>query len=278
MTDKNDKLQQITGGDQRLSPLVDDLITDAGRGTENIGENDVRPPRILICQSGSPYRKPDDPKQIPGLNELDIFNDLSGDNYHRGPLKFIVLDAMKPRCVEFAPMDEGGGVLDMDVPLNDPRAQFSTDGDGKRQKPVATMFRDFLVYLPDQGEVAVLSMKGSQLKIAVQLNSKTKLPIKGEMIDAALKGRVIADPPAWARTFSVSTVMLRDSAKGYSWGGYTLKLEGLTPPDVRRICRELNEAYAKKNVIVPVEPDDEPTFDPSELEHQPSARVGTTDM
>ena len=137
-----------------LQDIAGDLISDAGRGTEDIGE--VKPPRILICQSGSPYRKPDDAKQIPGLNELDIFNDLSSENYGRGPLKIVVVKVLPPKHIEFAPMDEGGGVIDFDVPLGDPRTQFTTDAEGHRHKPAATLFRDFLVWLPDQQEVAVL--------------------------------------------------------------------------------------------------------------------------
>src|SRR2546430_521810 len=128
MTDKLEKQ-----GSQALAAIPEDLKRDAGRGTTNIGPEDVRPPRLLICQAGSPQRKPDDAKQIPGLNELDIFNDLSSENYGRGPLKFIVVDAMKPRGIQFAPLEEGGGVIDFDVPPNDPRMQWHTAADGTRE-------------------------------------------------------------------------------------------------------------------------------------------------
>src|SRR5262245_54045545 len=107
---------QASFGELVEGQIPSDLIRDAGRGTENVGENDVRPPRILICQAGSPYRKMDDPKQIKGLNELDIFNDLTSENYGRGPLRFCILQILTPRYIEFAPMDEGGGVIDFNVP------------------------------------------------------------------------------------------------------------------------------------------------------------------
>lgn len=251
-----DEAIETTSKEQALSTIPADLMRDAGRGTENIGTEDVRPPRVLICQAGSPQRKPDDAKQIVGLQELDIFNDLSGQNYGRGPLRFTVLEAMKPRYIEFAPMEAGGGVLDFDVKPNDPRTQFTNGPDGKRVKPVATMFRDYLVWLPDHQEVAVLSMKGSQLKVAVQLNGKIKLPIKGELIHESLKGQIVMDPPSWARTFTVATVMERREPN-QAWGNYTLKLEGLTPTEVREMCSALATAYAGKNIIVDREPDDE---------------------
>lgn len=252
-----------TQGSKALSKMPEDLVADAGRGTSNIGEEDVRPPRVGICQAGSPQRKPDDAKQIVGLNELDMFNDLSEENYGRGPLKFVVFEARKPRYIQFAPVEEGGGVIDFDVPANDPRTQFTTGDDGKRVKPIATKFYDFLVWLVDQQEPAVVSMKGSQLKVAVQLNGKIKLPLKGELIDSSLKGQILTDPPAWARTFSLSTVMQRRDQQ--AWGNYVLKQEsGLTPPDVRNLCRALADSYAKKNVIIEREnPDD---FEPAAYE------------
>lgn len=265
---KNEELEQ-TPKNQELVTVPSDLIRDAGRGTEDIGVEDVRPPRILICQSGSPQRKPDDAKQIPGLNELDIFNDLSGEIYGRGPLKFVVIKAFRPRYIEFAPMDQGGGIVDFDVKSSDPRTQFSTDANGKRVKPRATKFHDFLVWLPDHQEIAVLTMKSTQIPVAVQLNGKMKLPLKGELIHPALKGQVIAEPPAWARTFSVSTVMARRDS--YAWGNYNLKLEGLTPQSTRELCAQLNDVYAKKNIIIEREPDEtesegDASFDPSTME------------
>ena len=259
----------VKQGEQGLANIPEDLRRDAGRGTENIGPDDVRPPRILICQAGSPYRKPDDAKQIPGLNELDIFNDLSGEIYGRGPLKFVVINTMRPRYIHFAPMDQGGGIIDFDVPPSDPRTQFSTGSDGRRMKPVATMFRDFLVWLPENQELAVLSFKSTQLSVAVQLNGKMKLPIKGELISPALKGQIITDPPAWARTFALTTVMERKDA--YAWGNYNLKLVGLTPTETRETCSMLADVYGKKNIIVEHEHEAEPgdtDFNPAEYEQQ----------
>lgn len=238
--------QQALANKQLMNEIAGDLVTDAGKGTENAGE--VRPPRILVCQSGSPYRKPGNAKQIPGLEEMDIFNDLSGDNYKKGPLKIVVVNILPVRHIEFAPMEQGGGVIDFDVKPGDPRTMFTTDAEGKRQKPIATTFMEFLVWLPDQEDVAVLSMKGSQLSVAERLKGKTKLPIKGELIDPRLKGQIVTNPPSWARTFSLTTAMA--SKDNYSWAAYNLKDEGLTPAFVREICRGLNETYSKKNIVI----------------------------
>lgn len=224
-----------------LAEIPEDLVRDAGRGVENIGTEDVRPPRLLICQAGSPQRKPDDPKQIAGLQELDMFNDLSGDIYGRGPLNFAVISSLGHRHIEFAPMDEGGGVIDFDVPDDDPRAQFTTDDEGKRVKPVATKFYDYLIWLIERQELVAFSLKSTQIKTAIKLNGLLKLPLK-------IEGRIFMNPPAWARTYTISTKMEKD--KEYSWGGYNLSTVGITDVDTREMCKLLADTYAKANVII----------------------------
>lgn len=229
---------------QEAAPLAEipaDLMQHSGQGTESIGSDDVKPPRLMICQSGSPQRKPDDPKQIVGLNELDMFNDLSQEIYGRGPLKIVVIRCLGSRHIEFAPMEEGGGVKDYDVRPGDPRTLFTTDEGGERVKPVATKFYDYLVWLPEHSEVLVLSMKSTQLKVAMRLNGLLKLPLK-------IGDRVLPNPPAWARTFELTTAM--EKRDNYSWGNYGLRQVGITDDESRAICASLAESYKNKNVQI----------------------------
>jgi hypothetical protein len=95
-----------------------------------------------------------------------------------------------------------------------------------------------------------------------------KLPLKGEVLSPALKGQIIMDPPSWARTFSVTTVMERKDS--YAWGNYNLKLEGLTPTEIRETCSMLADVYAKKNIIIEHEQEAEPedvSFNPDQYEN-----------
>jgi hypothetical protein len=227
---------------------MDDLVADAGRGVEQIGPEDVRPPRLLICQAGSPQRKPDDPKQIHGLQELDMFNDLSGEIYGRGPLNFVIISSQGHRHIEFAPMDQGGGVIDFNVPDGDPRTEFTTNEQGERVRPVATKFYDYLAWLTDKQELVVISMKSTQIKVAVKLNGLLKLPLRLE------DGRVITDPPAWARTYAIETRMDKD--KNYSWGGFNLRTIGITPTETRLVARKLADSYAGKRIVIEVDEQD----------------------
>ncbi len=215
----------------------DDLVADAGRGTEAIGVNDVRPPRLMLCQSGSPQRKPDDPKQIAGLQELDLFNSLSGEIYGRS-LRFAVIASLGSHWVEF---NDDLTVADPSVPEGDPRTEWTEDADGNRVKPKATRFYDYLVWLLDQNEVMAFSLKSTQIKNAIKLNGLLKLPLK-------IGDKIIANPPAWARVYKVETKMEKD--KTYSWGGYNLATDGVTPTDVRLMISELAKVYAKANVVI----------------------------
>lgn len=242
--EKTESLTKTTGTVPATIP--DDLVRDSGRGTEQIGANDVRPPRLLVCQSGSPQRKPGNLKQIPGLQEMDLFNDLSNEIYGQGPLPFCVVSSLGHRNIQFRPMDEGGGVIDFDVPDDDPRAQFTTNEAGERVKPIATKFYDYLVWLPEQQELVVLSFKSTQIKSAIKLNGLLKLPLK-------IGGRVLLEPPAWARTYTLTTRMEQDSQ--YSWVGFNVATAGVTPQDVREICSTLADRYIGKNVIIEREDD-----------------------
>jgi hypothetical protein len=219
-----------TGG--ALASMPQDLVERAGQGTENIGAGDVKPPRLRICQAGSAQRKPDNPLQIQGLNELDMFNDLSGEIYGRGPLKFVVIAQLGSRGMQFA--GDGKTIVDFDVPINDPRMNFTQDTNGKRVKPVATLFYDYVIWLVDQQEFVALSLSSSQIKIAKKLNSFLRLPIK-------LDNVTLPNPPAWARMYSFTTASQQDGT--YSWGVYNLAQLGVTDIAVREQCAMLYDVF-----------------------------------
>jgi hypothetical protein len=220
------KEQQTTALD-----TFDDLIADAGRGTENIRSKDVRPPRIVLCQSGSPQRKEGNEKQIPGLQELDLFNSLSGEIYGRS-LTFTVIKMLGTHWVEF---NKDLQVVDRDVPEDDPRAQWTENEDGERVKPVATQFYDYIVWLTEHHEVCALSFKSTQIKNALKLNGLLKNPLK-------TGGKILVNPPAWARTYVLTTTMQQD--KKYAWAGYNLATApGITPLETRQHCSILANDY-----------------------------------
>ncbi len=143
------------------------------RGTEHITKDDLQLPWLGLAQANSPQVVEGDPKFIPGLKSGDMFNTISGEIYGRGPLHFAVIRGDKPRGIEFKPMDEGGGIVDFNVALDDPRMKWTAPtAKNPKGKPIATKFYDFIVYLlRDKPEPIVLSMKSSNITMAKKLNS-----------------------------------------------------------------------------------------------------------
>jgi len=135
-------------------------------GTEHLTSDDVHMPRLVLAQAMSPQLNKANPEYIDGLGVGDLFNSVSGLVYGPGPLTFSVLVSHPPRAIEFAPLSDGGGVLDPHVPLTDPRLQWGPNG----EHPQATKFYDYVLFLYDSEEVIALSLARSGIKAAKSLN------------------------------------------------------------------------------------------------------------
>lgn len=168
---KEDKTLAKRGETAISRPDHLDRFKDDRRGTEHLQREDVKMPRLTLAQKMSPQMEKSDPKYIPGLNTGDLFNDLTSEIYGPGPINFTIVRADKPRAIEFIPMDEGGGIRDFNVPMNDPRTRWSPEG----EKPVATVYYDYILALLPSREPVVLSLKSTQLKVAKQLNGLMQL-------------------------------------------------------------------------------------------------------
>lgn len=141
-------------------------------GTEHIGKDDLRLPRLALAQGLTPQVA----EQKEGFTTGVMFNSLDETIYGKGPIPFVILRGDRPRFVQFAPREAGGGIIDPDVKAGDPRTKFTTNEKGERVKPVATKFYDFIIAMLPLGEdpmknVISLSFKGAGLKMAMQLNT-----------------------------------------------------------------------------------------------------------
>ena len=215
-----------------------DLIQDAGRGAENIDDNDVRPPRLMACQSGSPHKKPSNPKYIQGLNEMDLFNSLTGEIYG-GTVVFTVIKSLGTHWMEF---NADLTVKEANVPKGDPRTIPGEDANtGKWIKPQAVQFHDYLFFLPNTGEVVTFSFKSTQIKRAIQLNGLLRYPLR-------VGTTIIPRPPTWARTYQLTTKP--ESKNGFDWIGFNIEQIGVTDPTVRSACSELSKSFDKVKIEV----------------------------
>lgn len=125
-------------------------------GTEDIGRDDLRLPRLVIAQGLSTQLIEGDSNYIPNLKMFDLFNDLTGEIYGKGPLNIIPIRRDVVR-IEFD-SEDGNIVRDRNVPANDPRLLW--DGD---KPPRATKFTEFVALIlhdsPRRPEPIVISIK-----------------------------------------------------------------------------------------------------------------------
>lgn len=156
-------LQRSSGalvGPTEEAPEWMDLDDKTGKG--GISRDEIRLPRLAIAQGLSPQMLPGKPEFIEGLSMFDLFNDVTGEIYGKGPLYFIAAQRSVAR-VQFRPREQGGGLVDANVPPDDPRLQGSKDpATGKWTPPLATVFVEFaamLLHSDRQPEPIVISIK-----------------------------------------------------------------------------------------------------------------------
>lgn len=152
---------------QALGPAPD-YIPKSRRGFEDTLQTDIQIPRLALAQAMSPQVTEGDPARIPDLKVGDLFNSVTGQIYGKSVI-VQVLRKMPLRAMEFRSVDDGGGVIDPNVPLNDPRLKWGTTGDKKKDQPKATLFRDFLAVILPQREMIALSFKSSGIAAAKSL-------------------------------------------------------------------------------------------------------------
>jgi hypothetical protein len=165
MTEK--KIDAVATQNQGLAPAPD-YIPKSRRGFEDTLQTDLMIPRLALAQAMSPQVTDGDPARIENLKVGDLFNSVTGQVYGR-EVFVQVLRKMPLRAMEFRPVDAGGGVVDPDVPLGDPRLKWGNTGDKKADKPQATLFRDFLAVVLPQREIIALSFKSSGITAAKNL-------------------------------------------------------------------------------------------------------------
>ena len=227
----DDKLVPTTGTLSTRPEYLDKYKGDK-RGADHFTSDDLRLPRLTIAQKTSKQIEEGTPEYIEGLKFGDLFNDLSSEIYGKDTLQFIIIRADRPRAMEFTPLDEGGGVVDFDVPLNDPRCAWTTGEDGKRNKPVATVFYDYVLLLVASGEMIALSLKSTGLKVAKRLNSMIKL----------------RGAPVFTGLYEVSIAIEKNDAGSY--GVYVIKNAGWADEKLAAVGEKEFEAVKDKTIDI----------------------------
>jgi hypothetical protein len=235
-----------------ISSTRADFVDKSDRsGTEEIGRDELRLPRLAIAQGLSPQITPDSSQYIEGLKLFDLFNDLTGEIYGRGPFLFITI-RRDVRRIEFIPRSDGGGVRDMNVPLGDPRNEWSTDETtGERRPPSATKFVEFVIFLmrPNRApEPIVLSIKDTN-----KFNRRAHERLTGFI---KLRNAAIYEGIYKLRSMS-------EKNDNGTFGVYVIENAGfLNDKTLYNYCREFHESLKGKQIIVDREEDIENSGDP----------------
>ncbi|HVJ72082.1 MAG TPA: hypothetical protein VM531_11355 [Sphingomicrobium sp.] len=170
------KQELVKAPEQQLAKLAPGALAERPlrlkpgdkRGMETFTKDDISIPRLALAQALSPQVTEGDPAYVAGMTAGDLFNSMTSENYGR-EVFVQILRKDKLRAVEFFPIEDGGGIRDLNVPLSDDRCKWGEDG----EKPRATIFRDYIgrLILPDgRREMIALSFKSTGIKVAKQLN------------------------------------------------------------------------------------------------------------
>jgi hypothetical protein len=219
------------------------IPTNDRRGTEDIGNDDIQMPRLVLAQDMSPQLKKSGASYIAGLEPGHFFHSLTGEDYGPGPIYFYIVRAYKPRFVEFVPRSEGGGVRDPNVSPDDPRTHFGPDG----EPPLATKFYDYLIIMepieptdPASSMIA-MSLKSTALK-------------KARLLNGLIKSKNI---PLFAGRYELRSVDERNTKGAFK--NFSFKQAGRVPnAETFGLLESVYESVKDKDVIIPREPGDEP--------------------
>ncbi len=258
MADKKDALQTTADASLTVPEGLEGMFTldrpegaDTGTlGNEGIGRDDILMPRLGLAQKMSPEIDGTSPKYIPGLQFMDLYNSLTKQVYARGPVYFAILRRDEPRWVEFNPLDEGGGIKRRNVPADDPATEFGPNG----EKPAATKFYDFIVLLLNETtltdplqNIVVLSLKGSAIKAAKQLN----MLIQQRGPKKIFKG-----------AYQLKTGHETDKKSSGVYATYEIKNSGWLKGHLETLAAEMFEAWEDRALVIDHEIDDSMAANP----------------
>jgi len=226
-----------------------------GKGMEHVTSDDMQLPRLALAQGLSPQIDKSDPLYIEDLELGDAYNSVTGEILGVGPWSVSFIRADPPRYVEFIPREEGGGVKDPDVPADDPRTEFTIGEDGKRVKPIATKFYDFVAVMLDTRELIALSFKSAGIQTAKRLNTV--------ILNRENKHGI----PMIAGQYKMTAIMEKN-AQG-KWAGLRIEPDGvITDPEMVQFITTQFENVKQKNVIIDREggdTSDKPTPDADDM-------------
>tara|TARA_R100001129_G_scaffold120209_1_gene83381 strand:- start:1367 stop:2140 length:774 start_codon:yes stop_codon:yes gene_type:complete len=215
----SDKMVKKSNSELSIGNINADLIVkNAGKGLQNVSNDDITIPRLAIIQSGSPQRKKKDEKYIEGAEEGMIFNTVTNEVYEKIE---VIPCGYRKTYVEWVPRDKGGGLVEVhdskpEGTTTDPKTRKSMLGENQI---VDTAEHFVLVKTSkDSYSPAVLTMTSSNLSVSRKWNTLLKMKrinVKGQTVEA----------PSFLFEFALSTVEAENDLG--NWHKYKLEEIGM---------------------------------------------------
>jgi hypothetical protein len=210
-------------------------------GAEDIDPNTLRLPRLAIAQGLSKQLNSEESVYIDGLKMFDLFNDVTGQIYGRGPV-VLILVRRDVRYIEFKPRTEGGGVIDLDVPAHDPRTKWTKDiATGKGIAPRATEFVEFTSLL-----VNVQDVDAEPERIVLSIKTTNKF---NRMAADTLSNDIRFAPPIYKK---FRAVVSKTEKKGdQSYGTYVARNGGIVNHEgLYLAAKAFRESLVGKTIVI----------------------------
>ena len=159
----------IQKAEEKLPAYIKDT---GGRGSENVGSDDIQLPRISVLQALSHEIKESDAKYIEGAKQGQIYNALTEELYPDG-LKFVPVYFHKQHLV-WKDREAGGGLLGI---FDDAAEAAECAGRNDSCEAVETPTHIVIICDDDGNPVseAVIPMPRSKYKISRKFNSLVQL-------------------------------------------------------------------------------------------------------
>jgi len=194
---------------------------DAGRGMENMGQEDLALPFLKVLSGNDPVLDENE-----AARKGDIYNTVTGALFKGKDGIRVVPCAYQRRFIQWAPRGSGTGApMAIYEPSDErPKTERSPDDNkdyvvGGEGDYIEETHQHFVVLINDDGslETALLAMKSTQLKKSRKWNSM--------MASRSMMGaNGPFTPPRFSHIYHLKTVS-EENSKG-SWHGWEMSVEG----------------------------------------------------
>jgi hypothetical protein len=194
---------------------------DAGRGMENMGQDDLALPFLKVLSGNDPVLDENEEAR-----KGDIFNTVTGKIYKGKDGVRVVPCAYQRRFIQWAPRGSGtgapvaiyepGDALPKTQRSKEDNKDYLSDGSGEY---IEETHQHFVCVINEDGgvETALIAMKSTQLKKSRKWNSM--------MASRSMQGKNGPfTPPRFSHVYHLRTIM-EENSKG-SWHGWEMSVEG----------------------------------------------------